>query len=117
MAYGDKFKEEWNRVDEVCPHCRQVTKINRGLSKQNLKRLVFSKPTIQDWMMLAIILLVLMMAWRYGVETKQCYETLNNIDNVCLDLWESNQKVEQMNQELKDSYKDINITLLNNLLT
>ena len=63
------FKEKWNETDEVCPHCGQVTKVNRGLTKQNINKL-FRKPTIQDWIILIMIALTLFGAWNYQNELK-----------------------------------------------
>ena len=116
QPYGSKFKESWNKTDDICPHCKNVTKVQRGLTKQNLRRLVFSKPTAQDWMMLAIICLVLLLAWRYQVETKMAHDTLNNIDNICLDYLTQSGITEKVNQEVANSYQDINITLIKSSL-
>ena len=80
---SSKFKEQWLAEDKRCEHCNQVIEVARGLNKQNLKRLIFAKPTIQDWMMFFIIIMVLLMAWRYNVETAVCHETLTHIDEIC----------------------------------
>lgn len=79
------LKDNWNQTDEHCHYCDAITNPARGLCKQNLKRLVFSKPTSQDWIMLFIIFMVLLLAWRYNVETQMARDTLANLDLVCLD--------------------------------
>ena len=76
------FKEKWNETDEVCPSCGQVTKINRGLTKQNMKKL-FRKPSIQDWIILAMIVLVLFGALAYQNEMQQYKEMIENPQELC----------------------------------
>ena len=51
------LKQKWNEVDETCPTCNQVTKVNRGVTKQNIKKM-FRKPSLQD----AIIFIMLILA-------------------------------------------------------
>jgi hypothetical protein len=134
MAYGDKFKEQWNKVDEVCPHCNQVTKVERGLSRQNLKRLFFSKPTLSDWIILTMLILVLLTAWAYKYDTQECRDTLNNLDNVCVQIKLSRyleqdfneqlteqdfneQLTEQdFNEQLTEQFQPINLSNLNNVI-
>lgn len=80
---SSSFKERWEATDKCCENCGQVTEVARGLNKQNLKRLVFGKPSIIDIMLFVIILMTLLMAWRYNIETAQCQEVLYNIDDIC----------------------------------
>ncbi len=73
----------WNAKDERCPECNSVIKQVRGLNKQNLKKLFFTKPSIQDIMILVLIVLTLLAYTQYTKEVtyyreqaSQC--TINN---------------------------------------
>jgi len=76
------FKEKWNSIDEVCPACKQVTKENRGLTKQNFKKL-FRKPSIQDIMILIMITLILIGSYTYKQDVGLCQQTLDDKASVC----------------------------------
>jgi len=82
------FKQKWNEVDEVCPTCNQVTKVNRGLTKQNLKKM-FRKPTLQDWIIFIMLILTLFMAWTYQNEVQQYKEIIRNPQELCQVYYES----------------------------
>ena len=78
------FKQKWNDVDEICPHCKQVTKVNRGLTKQNLKKLL-NKPTSQDWIILIILFLAIFGTWVYVDQIKNYSEIWENPEEFCQD--------------------------------
>lgn len=62
-------------VERICPTCHQKVDVQPGL--HNAKNL-FRKPTLQDWITLAILVLVLVGAYSYNIETKACREMLKN---------------------------------------
>ena len=82
MKQHKTFKQKWNEVDEVCPTCGKVTIINRGLTKQNIKKM-FNKPSIQDWIILIMIILALFGAWAYQSEVQQYKEIIRNPQELC----------------------------------
>lgn len=63
-----------------CSRCGSEYKINPGLS--NWKRL-FRKPTMEDWITLVILILLVATSYAYQHDTKICRETLQNLDTVC----------------------------------
>ena len=66
-----------------CPYCKQEYNTKLGLG--NWKNL-FRKPTIDDWIVLLIIVLLLVAAYAYTVETKSCREVFSNatrLDEIC----------------------------------
>lgn len=75
------LKENWNKTDELCPNCHHTIKVAKGINKQNLKRLVLAKPKIEDWIILIMLIMTLLLAWRYNVETKQCRQILEDYKN------------------------------------
>lgn len=77
-----RFKEKWNMKDETCPHCGNVTKSVKGLTRQNIGKLFRLK--LSDFIMLFIILMVLVLAWSYNAETTNCKEMVKNLDIICL---------------------------------
>jgi len=79
-----KFKDNWNKTDEKCPHCGNVVKPVKGITKQNIKRLFLTMPKLQDWITIAIIVMILLLAWAYNHDTAECRELIKNIDEVCM---------------------------------
>ena len=76
------FKQKWNEVDETCSTCGQVTEINRGLTKQNLKKM-FGKPSLQDIIIFIMLALVLFGAWAYQNDVAQYQELIENPQELC----------------------------------
>lgn len=73
------------KIDEtkprICPYCKQEYQIKTGF--HNWKNL-FRKPTLDDWITLIILILILATSYAYRIDTKTCRETLKNLDNICL---------------------------------
>lgn len=68
--------------DEICEACGQKIEIkDRGL--HNWKNL-FRMPSLNDMIMLFIIVMVLVGAWAYNHDTKICRQTLNNLPAICM---------------------------------
>ena len=84
----ERFKENWNKKDEVCSHCGQVTNVARGLNKQNLKNL-FKKPTIEDLMILIMLILIMVVAYAYNNDISRCQETIKNPQELCTAYYQS----------------------------
>jgi hypothetical protein len=64
----------------TCPYCKQQYNIQTGFS--NWKNL-FRKPTLDDFIVLLILILVMLSAYAYTLDIKTCSETLKNIDEIC----------------------------------
>lgn len=97
----DPYKEE--RVDEIqansvntkssskpdnrklhqrrCPYCKQEFQTKVGAN--NWKNL-FRKPTLEDWITLFILIMLVAAAFAYTTETKTCRDTLSNLDQICM---------------------------------
>ena len=60
-------------VERNCPTCHQKIEVKTGL--HNTKNL-FQWPSLQDWITLAILFLVLILAYSYTVETQACRDML-----------------------------------------
>lgn len=95
----------WEDIDERCPYCGQVTKVARGVNKQNLKRLFLSKPSMQDMIVLFTIIMVLLVAWRYQAETEQCRLFIDNHEEICLEWNEA-----LISMDASQNYPDFNLT-------
>ncbi len=76
------FKERWKETDELCIHCRNVTKEVKGLTKQNVKRL-FKKPNSTDIALLIIIILTILGSFTYIVEVQELKRTIYNPGELC----------------------------------
>uniref|UniRef100_A0A6M3LQT5 Uncharacterized protein n=1 Tax=viral metagenome TaxID=1070528 RepID=A0A6M3LQT5_9ZZZZ len=104
----NKFKDNWNAIDELCPHCNSVTKKAIGINKQNLKRLFFTKPSLNDIMIMFMIIAILLMAYSYFSEISAYREIINNPGELCL-YYYHNMMVQGTNE-----YIDLNnITIVN----
>ena len=80
------FKSKWEEKDEVCPVCNQITKRCRGLTRQNVRNL-FRKPTLQDIIILLMIMLTLFGAWAYSQEVEQYKALINDPQEICAFYW------------------------------
>jgi hypothetical protein len=80
------FKENWLKVDKVCEHCGQVTERQRGLTKQNLKRLMTIKFNMNEVIITLIIILVLISAYAYKVETQICRDYVKQEQNSFINI-------------------------------
>jgi len=80
----NKIKENWNAKDEKCPSCGHITRKAIGLNKQNLKKLCWSKPTLQDVIIFIMLLVFLIMAWSYNNEITQYKSMVNNPEEFCI---------------------------------
>ncbi len=88
MNKKKSFKTKWEEVDVLCPKCNQVTEMNRGLTKQNVKNL-FKKPTMQDLIILLIIGLTIFMYFAYQSEVEQWKETIRDPQELCEFYWQN----------------------------
>jgi hypothetical protein len=67
-----------------CPYCKQEYETKIGFD--NWKN-IFRKPTLDDWIVLVILILLLVAAFAYTTETKICRETFSNLsklDEICM---------------------------------
>jgi len=77
----DEIKPEAKKTTtRPCPHCKQPMEITTGL--RNWKNL-FKMPTMEDWITLAIMVMVIAAYFAYQHDTKTCRETLSNLDLIC----------------------------------
>lgn len=68
----------------ICARCKQPYQTKIGVD--NWKNL-FRTPTLDEWITLIILILLIAAAFAYTTETKSCKETLNNasrLDEICL---------------------------------
>jgi len=63
----------------ICPTCKQEVEVKVGLNADNMKKL-FSWPTTQEWIQLAILLLVFFLAFSYKAETQACRDMLEELE-------------------------------------
>jgi len=108
MADENKpINTEVNLHKRVCPYCKQEIQIKIGLG--NWKNL-FRRPTLDDWIVLIILIFILFAAYAYNLDTKTCRETLNNIDEICVQV----SRNLSLMQNISDK-EDINFTLFKEL--
>jgi len=82
------IKEKWEERDEVCQACGQVTKVNRGLTKQNVLKL-FRRPTFQDLIILIMLMLTIFAYFAYQSEVAQYKEIIRHPQELCMVYYES----------------------------
>jgi len=110
------IKDNWEKVDEVCPTCNQVTKKARGITRQNMKRMFSIKFDTNEIVTTIIILMVLLLAYAYKIETQQCRDWITPIftgertcDSICAEVRED---MARMNASAQQQGIDLsNLTL------
>ena len=88
MEEKRSIKGNWNKVDEVCPNCNQVTKVATGLTKQNVKKL-FRKPTLNDIIIFVLLILTLVGAYSYQSEVQQYKDIIRDPQELCTVYYDS----------------------------
>lgn len=82
------IKENWEKVDEVCPSCGQVTKRVRGITRQNIKRLFSINFNFTEALITFMLVMILFLAYAYAHETKTSRDWLTSMqgsnEEVCL---------------------------------
>lgn len=81
--------KDWNTIDERCPYCNSVIEPAKGINKQNLKKLCWSRPTIQDVIIFIMLILCLIMFWTYNNEIAQYKSMYENPEEFCNSYWNS----------------------------
>ena len=71
-----KKKVNWLDVDETCPTCGQVTKQVRGITKQNLKKLLIPKWNMTEVIITLLFIALIVLSFLYKNETQQCRDFL-----------------------------------------
>ena len=66
------IKENWEKVDKLCPACGHVTEEAKGITRQNMRKLLVPKFTLNEAIYTFIILVVLALGFLYMSETAQC---------------------------------------------
>jgi hypothetical protein len=70
------FKERWLLEDKKCETCGQVTERVRGITKQNIKRLLIPRFDVNELLITFMLIMIIVLAYSYMDETKQCREWL-----------------------------------------
>lgn len=76
------FAEKWEEKDIVCEKCGQITKINRGLTKQNIKKL-FRKPDQRDIIIFILLALLLVTGFAYQKELDFHNNIIIHLGEIC----------------------------------
>lgn len=80
----NKIKENWNKADTKCPTCGNVTRKVTGMNKQNLKKLCWSKPTLQDIIIFIMLIGILILALSYNSEIIHYKKMVSNPEGFCI---------------------------------
>ena len=102
------FEENWLKEDKVCEKCGQVTERQKGLTKQNLKRLLSVKFDINELIITFIIIMVLLSAYAYKLDTQTCRNYVKQTQAYFLSLNLSNEK--ELSQNYSFNLSIITIT-------
>ena len=79
--------KEWDAVDKKCHYCNSTIKQAKGINKQNIKKLCWSKPTMQDIIIFIMLVLCLTMVWAYYSETAQYKSMFEDPEEFCNSYW------------------------------
>lgn len=64
--------KNWLKVDETCPTCNQVTKQVRGLTKQNIRKLLIPKWDMTEVIITLLFITLIALSFAYKNETEIC---------------------------------------------
>jgi hypothetical protein len=67
-----KFRQQWNRTDELCPHCNNITKPALGLNRQNIRRL-FSLKGNPRMLFLYLFMAIMVLLWWRDISVSREY--------------------------------------------
>lgn len=73
------FKEKWLLQDKTCPTCNQITERQRGITKQNVIRLVKPKWDMNELLITFMLIMIIGLAYSYNAETKQSRDWLKSM--------------------------------------
>ena len=91
------FKEQWEKVDELCPQCGNIAKRAEGINRQNMKRLLSLKMNFNDIMTFLLVAMLLLSIYRYMNDTAECRSFLDSgSQNTWNDLVQSGISVESL---------------------
>jgi hypothetical protein len=115
------IKENWNKVDERCYYCNQVTKRQRGITKQNLKRLITPRWDLNEIIVLFMIVMVITMAFSYKSEISACRDWISDmfVGNVtnCIENCDYRCKaIEGIYEKRNTSFYPSNVSFMNELI-
>lgn len=81
------IKENWEKVDKLCPTCNQVTEKAKGITKQSMKRLFsFNWKDPNEWVWIAVIVFVCLMAWSYKHDMATYNDFMQNRVEYCTQI-------------------------------
>jgi len=81
------IKDNWLKEDELCPQCGQVTKKQRGITKQSMKRLFsFNWKNPQEWVWIAVIIGICFVAWSYQQDKAAYSDFMTHKAEYCTQL-------------------------------
>jgi len=66
------IKENWLKEDELCPTCGHVTKPAKGITKQNIRKLLVPQFNMNEIIWTFTIIMILALAFLYQSETAEC---------------------------------------------
>ena len=72
-----KKKPDWLAVDERCPCCNAVTKEVKGLTKQNVKKLLIPKWNMTEVIITILLIMLILLSVLYKTETQQCRDWIS----------------------------------------
>ena len=75
----EKFFKDWNKIDELCPLCGGVTHAQKGITRQNMKKMLRWSWNTNDLILLFVIIMLVFVSWRYTVETKACRDYVQDL--------------------------------------
>ena len=75
----NKLKENWLKEDEHCATCGATTRRVRGLTKQNLTRLIKPTWSTNELTITFLLIFFIIIALLYKAETKDAREWISNM--------------------------------------
>lgn len=121
MVKGESmtFKEYWEKTDEKCPECGAVTKRVRGITKQNLKRLIIPRWDMTELTITLLLIFLIILGYSYKSETQMTREWIKEMydsGNKTICNMVCSQKCNVLEQTYNYTAPQLNLTEYNSLM-
>jgi hypothetical protein len=73
------FREQWGALDERCPACSQITKLQPGLTRQHFRQMFSLKAFKVDVGRTILLLCILLLVFGYIRDTMVCRDAIRKM--------------------------------------
>lgn len=79
------FKETWLLKDKRCPTCNAITERQKGITKENIRRLIIPQWNMTELLITLLLLMIILLSYVYLNETKLARDWVGSMQGKSLD--------------------------------